>query len=107
MPAALALLLYLLQADLERTRKRMNRGREKIRERCLAEEKTRREAEMAAQRPADEEVGLCHLVTQAGLIQGEIPSRRIASMHSVQYISGLSRLLYQIFWTSSLVALSI
>ena len=43
------------QAELEATRKRMNRGREKIRQRCLAEEKAKREAEQAAMKAAAEE----------------------------------------------------
>ena len=45
-----------MQTELEATRKRMNRGREKIRQRCLAEERAQREAEQAAQRAAEEEV---------------------------------------------------
>ena len=52
----------------------MNRGREKIRERCLAEEKTRREAEMAAQRSTEEEVGLCHIIShKLGSYRGKSP----------------------------------
>ena len=66
-PSVLCTLLHLpptLQAELEATRKRMNRGREKIRQRCLAEEKAQREAEQAAQRAAEEEVELCRLTSR-------------------------------------------
>ena len=45
-----------LQTELEASLKRMNRGREKIRQVYLAEEKARREAEQAALKAAEEEV---------------------------------------------------
>ena len=41
---------------MEATRKQMNRGRETIRQRCLAEEKARRDAEQAALKATEEEV---------------------------------------------------
>ena len=40
----------------------MNRGREKIRQRCLVEERAQKEAEQAAQRAAEEEVDYCRVV---------------------------------------------
>ena len=50
-----------LKSELEVTRKRMNRGREKIRQRCLAEEKAIREAELAALKAVEEEVDVYRL----------------------------------------------
>ena len=50
-----------MQTELELTRKRMNRGREKIRQCYLAEEKARIEAEQAALKAAEAEVCACCL----------------------------------------------
>ena len=57
---SLPIMLCMSQNELEKTRKRMNRGREKIRQRCLAEEKAQREAEQAALKAAEEEVREIH-----------------------------------------------
>ena len=51
-----------LQTELEASLKRMNRGREKIRQVYLAEEKARREAEQAALKAAEEEVSIIKMI---------------------------------------------
>ena len=53
-------IVWPTQIELERTRKRMNKGREKIRQVHLAEEKARREAELAALKAAEEEVRMSY-----------------------------------------------